>query len=334
MDSKYTISTASESQKRAKSVLSLEGKEDVSNILTLGFKNPQNSSESEDKKYFANDKFDWILTLESRNEIYFNRDSVSKYFDNKWRGRHNYPWLYCIPKGDSKWTYLSSNENESKEFSKIALGWKLYDQLEEPPVAYDNKTLGKYKNSVSKIAKRLKSEGVSENYTVEQAVRKSVELSEFVPENNQYAIIILKAESEFEGKEIWDVMMSLGLKWGDMDLFHWNNNFDYGDDQLMSIWTSSSPGYFFPEEIAAGKVQTVDLIFGFSIPRSISPEEVLEVMFKATEYAQSRLGGDILNENGLPFDIREEKIKVNKVVTALNNNSIVPGVGDALYLFQ
>ncbi|QCK16150.1 cell division protein ZipA C-terminal FtsZ-binding domain-containing protein [Mangrovivirga cuniculi] len=334
MDSEYTISTASESEERAKSVLPHKGKEDVSNILTIELKNPQVSEESEDKEYFANEKFDWILTIESLKESYFKRDSVSKHFDNKWREKHNYSWIYCIPKGDSKWTYFSSSEDESKEYSKVALGWKLYDPLEDPPKVYDEKTLKEYKKSVSKISRKLKSEVVSENYTVEQAVSKSKELSDFVPNNNQYSIIILKAENEFEGEEIWDVMMSLGLKWGDMDLFHWNNDFEYGDDQLISVWTSTNPGYFFPEEIAAGRVQTEDLIFGFSIPRSISPEQILEVMYKATKYAQSRLGGEILNENGHQFNLEIEKTKVNKVVTDLNNNSITPGIGDALYLFQ
>ncbi len=334
MDSEYVISTASESEQRAKSVLPLKGKEDVSNILTLEFKNPHISSESNDKEYFANEKFDWILTLESLNGTYFNRDSVSKYFDNKWREKHQYPWLYCVPKGESKWTFLSSSENESTEFSKVALAWKLYDPLEDPPTVYDEKTLKKYRKSVSKIAGKLKSNTISANYAIEQAANKSKELSEFVPNNNQYSIIILKADKEFEGKEIWDVMMSLGLKWGDMDLFHWNNDFGYGDDQLMSVWTSTNPGYFFPEEIAAGRVQTDDLIFGFSIPRSTAPDQVLEVVNKATEYAQSRLGGRILNENGQPFDIDQEKNKINKILTDLKNNSITPGMDDALYLFQ
>ncbi len=334
MNSEYLISTSYESEERAKSVLPLEGKEDVSNILNLDLKSTQFSIESGDKDYFANEKFDWILTLKSANGSYFNRESVSKYFDNKWRKKYNYPWLYCIPRGETKWTYLNSSENKSNEFTKVALGWKLYDPLEDPPIIYNEKTLKEYKISTSKIAKKLKSNEISENYTTEQAAKKSRELSGYIPKNNQYAIIVLKAEKEFEGKEIWDVMMSLGLDWGDMDLFHWNNDFEYGDDQLMSVWTSTDPGYFFPEEIAVGRVQTDDLIFGFNIPRSIAPDQVLKSMYRATQYAQSRLGGEILNENGHPFDIEIEKIKVNTIVKTLNDKFITPGMGDALYLFQ
>ena len=39
----------------------------------------------------------------------------------------------------------------------------------------------------------------------------------------------------FDGRDIWDVMLCLGLPWGDMDLFHWNNPSDHGDDHLFSV---------------------------------------------------------------------------------------------------
>ncbi|HSU55623.1 MAG TPA: cell division protein ZipA C-terminal FtsZ-binding domain-containing protein [Candidatus Dormibacteraeota bacterium] len=44
-------------------------------------------------------------------------------------------------------------------------------------------------------------------------------------------------------------MMALGLEWGDMDLFHWVNGSDNGDDSFFRVWTSTAPGYFLPEEI-------------------------------------------------------------------------------------
>lgn len=334
VDSEYTISTASESEERAKKVLSTKGKEDLSNILTLKYETPDVPSISEEKEYFANEKYDWIITLESTEQVYFSRDNLSKYFNQNWREKHSYPWLYCIPKGDTKWTFFASSENKADEFSKVAISWKLYDPLEDPPTVYTEEILTKYKKSVSKIAQQLNPNIISENYAIGQAANKSKELSDFVSTNNLYSIMVLKADEEFEGTDIWDVMMSLGLKWGDMDLFHWTNDFQHGDDYLMSVWTSTNPGYFFPEEIAAGRVQTDDLIFGFSIPRSISPDQVLKAMNKSVEYAQSRLGGRILNAEGQPFDMEMESNQINKVIEGMNQNSITPGIGDALYLFQ
>jgi hypothetical protein len=38
-----------------------------------------------------------------------------------------------------------------------------------------------------------------------------------------------------------------------MDLFHWNSESDFGDDQLFSVQTSAEAGYFLPELIADGE---------------------------------------------------------------------------------
>jgi len=168
---------------------------------------------------------------------------------------------------------FTSVENESEAFTEIAMGWKLYGPIKEIPAPYTEELLMKIENATNNIAKRIDTKPVMKNYTTKHAADQSLEISKFVTGNNSYSIIILKAEDQFEGKGIWNVMMSMGLKWGDMDLLHWNNNFDIGDDQLMSVWTSTDPGYFFPEEIVKGNVQTKDLIFGFSIPRSIAPTE-------------------------------------------------------------
>ncbi len=330
--SEYTLSTASESEERVRNVLSTTGKEDVSNLLTLQVDPLAVPDVVEEKEYYANEKFDWIITLEATEQRYFARTDLSQYFDKEWRAQHNYPWLYCIPKGDTKWTYFVTSK-EVNEFSKVALGWKLVDPLEDPPTVYSPALLERYKNSVTEIAQQLTPNNIGTNYTIEAAAKMSEALSTFVSDNNLYSIMVLKADEKFEGTAIWDVMMSLGLTWGDMDLFHWNNDLPHGDDYLMSVWTSTDPGYFFPEEIAAGRVQTEDLIFGFSIPRSISPDQVLLAMNKSVAYAQSRLGGQILDAEGQPFDLKKEQAQIQEVIDHLNHYGITPGMGDALYLF-
>jgi cell division protein ZipA len=103
---------------------------------------------------------------------------------------------------------------------------------------------------------------------------------------------------------------------------------------LLSVWTSSEPGYFLPEEIAVGNVQTSDLIFGFSIPRSIAPEEVFTVMCNITDYAQKRLGGRLIGSDGKNFEKEKELLRIDVVLKNLEKESIQNGTGDALYLFQ
>jgi len=246
-----------------------------------------------------------------------------------------YPTVYCLPEKSNNWTYLFAGDNEANTFKKIALAWKLYDPIDEPPTIYNEKTLSKFDKLVKKRMKKLKASKLDYNFSIQEASTISNGLSSFVTQNNQWAIIVLKAEKEFEGKEIWDVMMSIGLRWGDMDLFHWNNdNREVGDDQLLSVWTSTDPGYFFPEEIAAGNVQTEDLIFGFSIPRSVAPKEVFNVMCEVTNYAQKRLGGQILDGNGNKLDKSAELERIDLILKSLDGESIKSGIGDALYLFQ
>ncbi len=38
-----------------------------------------------------------------------------------------------------------------------------------------------------------------------------------------------------------DVMLCLGLTWGDMDCFHWDNVSGTGDDYHFSVETSTPP---------------------------------------------------------------------------------------------
>ena len=146
---------------------------------------------------------------------------------------------------------------------------------------------------------------------------------------------MLKADTVFKGREIWDKMRSLGLHWGDMDLFHWENPSSGagGDDHLFSVSTSTEPGYFLPENIAKGAVKTTDLVFSFSIPRSADPQQVLKNMYQAARYCQQKLGGQLVDAQGRPFRLAPELIKCQKIEQNLAQQKLRPGQGDALYLF-
>ena len=139
---------------------------------------------------------------------------------------------------------------------------------------------------------------------------------------------------KYEGRDIWDVMLCLGLRWGDMDVFHWVNPSGLGDDYFFSVSTSTPPGYFFPEEIAAGKVRVDDLVFGFSAPRCSQPGQVFESMVRAVQYTQKRLGGTIIDETGSdarPWkDTAEDSIRWSK---NSKSNGFTPGSNSALRLF-
>ena len=121
---------------------------------------------------------------------------------------------------------------------------------------------------------------------------------------------------------------------GDGDLFHWDNTSGYGSDEHFSVFTLSPPGYFLPEEIKNVNMNPSNLVFSFSIPRSANPKTVFDVMLNAVKYCQKRLGGEILNQNGRPFDEVKEKMELSQLVSRMNERGIVPGANKTLVLFR
>ena len=99
------------------------------------------------------------------------------------------------------------------------------------------------------------------------------------------------------------------------------------------MWTSTPPGYFLPEEIAAGRVRVDDLVFGYSIPRSADPVAVFDSMTRAVEYAQRRLAGDITAEDGGPVDLDTTRAAVVRIASELESFGFAPGSGNALRQF-
>lgn len=154
-----------------------------------------------------------------------------------------------------------------------------------------------------------------------------------IAEFAQDAIIILEGDKPMKGALMWDVLQSLGLKWGDGDLFHWNNEHEFGEQQFFSVWTSTQPGYFLPESVKSGEMNPKDLIFGFSIPRSADPEKVLEVMIDAVKYCQKRLGGKILDKNLQPFNETEEKKAMQLLVGQMKSKGLAPGSNKVLKIY-
>lgn len=159
--------------------------------------------------------------------------------------------------------------------------------------------------------------------------------AEIIEKFNVGILIVLKSETPLDGMLVWDVLQSVGLKWGDGDLFHWENvNRNYGGDQFFSVWTSTDPGYFLPETIKDGTMNPADLVFGFSLARNADPERVFEIMFKVVKYCQKRLGGEILDANLKPFNEVDRKKNLRLLVGEMKSMGVIPGSGKALRTYD
>ena len=106
-----------------------------------------------------------------------------------------------------------------------------------------------------------------------------------------------------------------------------------GDDSFFSVWTTTEPGYFLPELVAAGQVRAEDLVFGFSVPRSVAPAHVYRQMLAAAKYAQERLGGVLLSDDGELLDEANALAEIEDTVAILLDAGIDPGSEVALRLF-
>jgi cell division protein ZipA len=320
------------SDERAYGLLPEKGSEDVSQLLHYPPASPQPVAPDSAKEYFANPRYDWIIQVQPTHAL--QRHEVLAQFGPQWLKQHAHPQLYGRATSNGLWTYLAAADSDSV-FSEIALAWKLFDERTPTPRPFRADELTAFQQAVAQQAPGLSGRISRVNYAPAQAAVASQQLAAFITANEQEALIVLKADSLFEGREIWDKMRSLGLHWGDMDLFHWENPTTDagGDDHLFSVFTSTEPGYFLPEQIAKGEVKTTDLVFSFSIPRSNAPQQVLENMYEAAKYCQQKLGGQLLGADGQPFKLSTELNKCQNVTQNLAHKRLRPGQGDALYLF-
>ena len=326
------MSPSSKSDERAYGLLPEKGSEDVSHLLHYPPASAQPVATATAKEYFANPRYDWIIQVHPTHSLH--GQEVLAQFGPQWMKQHAHPQLYGRATSTGLWTYLAAADSDSV-FSEIALAWKLFDERTPTPHPIRADELTAFQQAVAQQAPAFSGRISSVNYSPAQAASASQQLASFVNTNNLEALIVLKADTLFEGREIWDKMRSLGLHWGDMDLFHWENpNTDAGgDDHLFSVFTSTEPGYFLPEHIAKGEVKTADLIFSFSIPRSNDPQQVLKNMYQAASYCQQKLGGQLLDADGRPFKLAPELQKCQTVIQNLARKKLRPGHDDTLYLF-
>jgi len=326
------ISIQSQSSERVKNLNLDKPSEDVSHILDkdkLSF--PKRKLE-EKEEYKANSERERIIDLIQVNGDNFKKEDFNKMFDYEWRSNFQ-STLFGLSPEENRWTY--ANVGGSPDiYSKLQVAIDVQEVYNDEQ-NYSPEKLQRY---LTELRTRIKGYPtplkLEVNEPIEEAISKAKNLVSLHKEFNVDAIIVLQSEQRFNGIEVWDVLQSVGLTWGDMDLFHWNNyESDYGHDQHFSVWTSTNPGYFFPEEIKNGNMNPENLIFGFSVPRSADPINVQKIMIEAVKYCQKRLGGKILDKNGKPFKEEQETVQMIELVDKMKLKGLIPGSDNALRMF-
>ncbi|HUE69795.1 MAG TPA: cell division protein ZipA C-terminal FtsZ-binding domain-containing protein [Pirellulaceae bacterium] len=247
------IATESESRGRA-ALLPTKPTEDARHWLGT-IELPQVSSPNVVRDYLPEPAVSWIVDVQGEGDPVLDPRAVSGAFDQQWRETFGAFMGYGRDVDSGRWTFLVSADGPQR-VDRLKFDFDYIDVLnEEVPTPTDRV----YFQRLEQISERMQRFGkltVSASATPEQAAARSRLLRDLKDTLDLDAVLILQAPRgrRFDGKVVWDVMLCLGLDWGDMDCFHWRNRSGIGDDSFFSVETSTAPGYFLPEAVAAGRI--------------------------------------------------------------------------------
>ncbi len=324
-----SLSTATQTNARA-SQLPTDPSEDVSSLL--GDIKLPNQSRVDTDDYLPSTALEWVVHATFEDSL--AAKEVASRFGKDWRAKYGGLTIYGLDASTGNWTFLISADGP-KRVSGLQFAWTYYaswsdDQELASPEMYRSRI-----SAVESGLNEMTTTKVRAEVEPEEAFKKAQFLSTLTERFDRSVAVrvVAPAGKRFSGKELWDVMLCLGLRWGDMDCFHWQNPSGYGDNYFFSVWTSTRPGYFLPEEVAADRVQVEDLIFGYSIPRSGDPVAVFSRMVKAAKYAQKRLGGTITGQDDRPFNSAATLKEIQTIADELTKLGFKPGSDNALRQF-
>lgn len=323
------LSTATESAARSRQ-LPTEPSEDVSSLLSQISLPTQQRAEVAD--YLPNSTLEWVVNATLEEPL--KAREVASRFGKDWRAKFGGLVIYGLDTTTGHWTFLDSADGP-EEVSGLQFAWTYFASWSDDSMAASPEMYRARLAAVERELNELTPSKVRSEVDPEDAHERAKYLRTLNERLDRSVAVRLAAPAgkPFSGKEIWDVMLCLGLQWGDMDCFHWQNPSGYGDDFFFSVWTSTQPGYFLPEEVAADRVIVEDLVFGYSIPRSADPVMVYNRMLTAVEYAQKRLGGSITSEDGRLLNAEAALTEIKLISGELDKQGFRPGSDNALRQF-
>lgn len=334
----YFISTSSQSQDRVKS-LSLDASSlaiDSLNILDIDRLNiPSKLTDKPSRdEYLPDDNLTWTIDIDRLDKGLFLKDTLEQIFDRSWTDNYR-STVYGRSNATELWSYAFSAD-ATYDYNRLRVAVPLMDRYG------DQKDLNRegFKGYEIELSKRLRKEFqnnfkiiVDESY--ESVVKRRKNLATITQElANREVLVWLKFNKPQDGLRVWETLQMVGLRWGDGDLFHWKNPLMwFGDDSFFSVWTTSPPGYFLPEEIREGTLQLHDLVFGFSVPRSADPVGVYDVMMECITVCRNQLGGSILDSDGKALKSHDQRKSIEATINVMKDYELKPGEGTSMRLF-
>lgn len=225
---------------------------------------------------------EWSLTFEAKEAFDCSTLADELHATHELFGR---PMHYVrTPKG--RVTYLSSSDAPPYGVALMP-GWSLRSRVETDAA----KILAGAQALAAKLAKHPSGFSAPDIslQALEKQLRRVAGIADIVPRSAQ--IVAVHPNGNFwDGREVWELLHRLGLKWGDMDCFQWVDPTHQTDYLIWAEVDDGDLGYALPERIAAGSQHFHTIRFSFEIARSPAPTHVLGQLERLALACQHLLG--------------------------------------------
>ena len=132
---------------------------------------------------------------------------------------------------------------------------------------------------------------------VEKPVKVQQPDTDAVPEYNEVLAInvVAKPDREFSGVDLLPVLLTCGLRFGDMSIFHRHLDADTRSPVLFSVANIVNPGTFDLNQISA--FSTRGLCFFMTLPNVANSMQAFDKMLEVAQQVRIALDGDLKDDN-------------------------------------
>ena len=209
-------------------------------------------------------------------------DLASALHKIRWPRHLDRPSYYVATPGGHI-TYLQSSDAPTEGVALIA-AWRLGDMIMPEIIAASADKLSAW------LAKRGFSSAAASIPEIEALQEMAGEIIDITPENVECICYLAENAAPLDGKLVWNVLHSMGFRWGDMDCFQWEDETGQTDYLVWAEVHDGRYGYAIPEYIAAGSQNFHAVSFSFRPCRSPAPVHVLGEMLRAAGFFQKQTG--------------------------------------------
>ncbi|MBC7806839.1 MAG: hypothetical protein H7145_11890 [Akkermansiaceae bacterium] len=271
---------------------------------------------------------------------------LSPYFAHPVRAALDFPRVTAhIPSrvgGDNERTLPLDTTPDTARVRAVTLTWSLPDLI----------SIGSERDAVADLRRFLAEVGrigIDAGMTVTalqdpaDAARHAVTIRTLLRKlGGQSELRLVPVSGSFASRDVWRALYSLGLTWGNMDLFHWHggnavtaSGAGTSATSRFRVLSSGTPPYFLPERAVEGE-RVPGLILEYDLPHAPDPVAVFDRMAIALSYLRSVLGGHPVTKGGAELDadhLDAERDALENAIQAMTNAGIAPGSDTALRFF-